>query len=227
MPASRYGAAMYRVAVFARRPVAGQVKTRLSPSLPPEMALALYRAMLADTLAEVGALDAFERVLYWTGDGPTPAAPAGFVVREQKGADLGERLERAFDELLADSGDRAAVVGSDCPGLTAGLVRSAFAALATNPLVLGPASDGGYWLVALRKRTPAIFRGIPWGTGGVMSQTMDRASRSGLAVNRLDMLDDLDTPDDLARLVAAALQRPDACGRWVRETLREMALLPA
>jgi hypothetical protein len=106
-------------------------------------------------------------------------------------------------------------------------VRSAFAALGTHPVAVGPASDGGYWLVGLRRRTPPLFRGIPWGTGGVLAQTLDRAARSELAVSQLAMLDDLDTPDDLARVVAAALQRDDACGPNVRATLRELSLLPA
>lgn len=220
--------AMYKVAVFARRPVPGQVKTRLSPALPPVMATALYKAMLDDTLWAVSELDSFERHVFWTGDpvAPAHAAPPGFVSHEQQGADLGERLERAFDALLADPGDRAVIVGADCPALTGPGVRSAFAALGTHPVVVGPASDGGYWLVGLRRRTPALFRGIPWGTGGVLAQTLDRAARSELAVAQLSMLDDLDTPADLAGLVASALLREDACGPRLHDALRDMALLP-
>ncbi len=218
---------MYRVALFARRPMAVPGLPGLSPALPVEMSLALHRALLADAMAELAALGSFERTIYWTGDGPTPDAPHGVQVREQQGQDRGERVERAFDQLLPDSGDRAAIVSADVPGLTAALVRSAFAALGTQPVVLGPSSDGGYWLIALRRRTPAIFRGIPWGTGGVLAQTVERAARSELAVGHVDMLDTLESPDDLARLVAAALQREDACGPRLREAMRELALLPA
>lgn len=219
--------AMYKVAVFARRPVIGQVKTRLTPALTPAMAASLYRALLADTLWAVSELDSFERHVFWTGDpAPLEGLPQGFTQHEQQGADLGERLERAFDALLTAPGDRVVIVGADCPAITGPLVRSAFASLATHPVVLGPASDGGYWLVGLRKRTPPLFRGIPWSTGAVMAQTLERAARSELTVGQLDMLDDLDTPGDLARLVAASFLREDTCGPRLHEALRDMALLP-
>ena len=219
--------AMYKVAVFARHPAVGQVKTRLSPALPERLATDVYVAMLLDTLAAVSELDAFERHIYWAGEGSIPSlVPPGFTMHDQRGNDLGERLERAFEDLLSSPGDRVVIVGSDCPGLSAALVRSAFAELTTHDVVLGPASDGGYWLVGLRKRAPALFRGMPWSTSGVLAHTLDRATRSELSVARLRMLDDLDTPADLARVVARALHEDEACGVRLRTALRNMALLP-
>ena len=221
---------MHRLAVFARRPAAGEVKTRLSPAIPAALALDLYRAMLEDAIAVTTRAGADERFLYWAG---TPEArdlalaPAGMRARDQQGRDLGERLARAFDDLLLAPGDRAVILGADCPGLDSGTLREAFAALAKHDAVLGPARDGGYYLIGLRRRAPDLFRDIEWSTARVLDQTVARAAQAGVTVQRLAALDDLDTPEDLLRWIACrAGGGGPSTARALDRTLRAMGLLP-
>ncbi len=221
---------MNRIAVFARWPETGRVKTRLSPALPPALACQLYRAMLADTVLVAGGPHAHRVFWYWA-DAPEArsgfALPPAFEVFDQRGADLGVRLERAFAELLRSPGDRAVVIGADCPALGRTHLRAAFEALAAHDLVLGPARDGGYYLVGLRRTTPEVFRGIAWGTAHVFAETLERARVLALRTVQLDALDDLDTPEDLVRLIAREVESPGALSRLMTgETLRRWGLLP-
>jgi hypothetical protein len=219
---------MRRIALFARWPAPGEVKTRLSPALPASLACDLYRAMLEDALALAAEASADERFLYWAG---APAArdapPPGFEVRDQKGDDLGARLALAFDDLLRAPGDRAVILGADCPALEAATLRAAFDALEAHDAVLGPARDGGYTLVGLARRAPELFRDIEWSTPRVLDQTLERAARAGLSVSLLPALDDLDTPEDLVRWLALrAAGRGPGARLELDQALRAIGLLP-
>jgi len=217
-----------RIAIFARWPTLGAVKTRLSPALPAPLALNLYRAMLSDAVDSTREAGADERFLYWA-DAPAggdTGAPAGMGVRHQRGGDLGERLTRASEELLAGPDARAVVTGADCPELTPRILREAFDALGGADLVLGPASDGGYYLLGLRRPAPALFSSIAWGTSAVLEQTLEQARRSGLTPALLGGLADLDTPDDLARFAARRALAADATGRHTVAALRALGLMP-
>ncbi len=220
---------MRRLAIFARWPVPGGVKSRLSPALPATLACELYRAMLEDTLSASKGGGAGERFLYWA-DAPAERRafgdPDGVIVRDQAGRVLGERLSRAFDELLTGPDDRAVAIGADCPELEPEVIREGFAALAACDLVLGPASDGGYFLLGLRRAVPALFEGIAWGTDRVLEQTLERAKRAGLETALLRGLADLDTPDDLVRFVARRALTTGTTGRRTEAALRAMGLLP-
>ena len=219
---------MKRLAVFARRPEPGRVKTRLSPALPPQLALDLYRGLMTDALETAAATEADERVLYWDGP-PTESGqpiPPGFRVAEQTGGDLGTRLERAFEDLLRTPDDRAVVMGADCPELTASAVDSAFASLDATDLVLGPTRDGGYYLVGLRRLGLGILRGISWSTAAVLQQTLDRARAAGLGWSLLETLDDVDTPGDLVALVVRGLADPTRLPRHTAAALEAIGLLP-
>jgi hypothetical protein len=203
------------------------VKTRLTPALPPEMALELHCAMLGDTLGAVAQADADRRHLYW--DEPAGetglAIPDGFRETHQAGEDLGERLEQAFEEMLSGSADRAIVVGTDCPELDVRLLDQALGALDEAEVVLGPTHDGGYYLVGLSRRAPAIFRGIPWSTDQVLPQTLDRAREGGLTRTLLPQLPDLDTPEDLVRLIARHLVKGGHLPARTAAALARMGLL--
>jgi uncharacterized protein len=221
---------MRRIAVFARRPVPGRVKTRLSPALPAALACDLHHAMLDDAIAVARAASVDERFLYWDraeGDVSGAGERAGdpFATRAQCEGDLGARLSAAFAELLRDPDDRAIVIGSDCPSLDAAVVDAGFAALETRDVVVGPTSDGGYYLIGLSRPAPALFRGIDWGTERVLMQTLE-AARS-LACERLIGLDDLDTPADLVRWIGARASAADPpSGVATAGALRKMRLLP-
>ena len=221
---------MRRLALFARRPAAGEVKTRLSPAVPAALAFDLYRALLDDAIALTARAEADERFLYWAGASAAeggPALPPEFLEREQQGRGLGERIERAFDELIASATDRAVIVGADCPGLEAPAIGAAFAALGSHDAVLGPARDGGYYLVGLRRPAPSLFRGIDWGSPRVLDQTLERAKRAGLSAALLHPLDDLDMPADLLRWIASrAAGGGPREPRALDEALRAIGLLP-
>jgi len=221
---------MRRIALFARWPQAGEVKTRLSPALPAVLACDLHRAMVEDALALAAGAPAYERFLYWAGAPPAResfAPPPGFRVRDQQGADLGARLALAFDDLLSAPGDRAVILGADCPALEAATLSAAFDALEGHDAVLGAARDGGYYLVGLGRRAPELFRDIEWSTPRVLDQTLERAARAGLGVCLLPALDDLDTPEDLVRWLAlrAAGGGPQA-RLELDQALRAIGLLP-
>ena len=159
------GGPVERVALFARWPELGRVKTRLSPALPPELALRLYEAMLEDALGAMSRCGADESFVYWADAPPDRGLWDGKITparsQDQAGEDLGARLERAFDDLLKHGPARAVILGADCPMLDADMLRRAFDALAEHDLVLGPSRDGGYYLIGLRRRCSATLPGEP------------------------------------------------------------------
>lgn len=218
---------MKRLALFAKRPGPGRVKSRLSPALPPDLACDLYRAMLRDALEAVAQAEADERVIYWADetDGDLGLPTGTFQSRVQSGPDLGARLEQAFGELLLKPEDRAIIIGADCPDVGAEALRTAFAALESHDLVLGPTRDGGYYLVCLRRQAPALFRDIPWSTERVWEQTLERARATGLTYAALTKLEDLDTPEDLVRWIGRAAASRTS-GLHTQEALRGIGLLP-
>jgi rSAM/selenodomain-associated transferase 1 len=216
---------MRRIGVFARSPVAGRVKTRLSPALPPALACALHRAMVSDALATAAVARADERSLWWDGTS-SEGVPSGFAIREQRGADLGARLAAAFGELTA-GGPTAVIIGTDCPALDAALLERVFESLARFDLALAPATDGGYVAIGLRRSAPEIFRAIEWSTPRVLDQTRARATSAGLATRVIEpALDDLDTPADLVRHIARQCGRSPSSAPALDRALREIGLLP-
>lgn len=189
---------MKRLAIFARAPLLGQVKTRLARTVGDRAALELYRRLLDLTLANLGTGgDHFEAEVWVAGSSPEVADWEGrFDVYEQLAGDLGVRMAAAF------ASGAGAVVGCDIPHLTADYVDAAFAALAKADVVLGPTEDGGYCLVAMNQPHPQLFEGIPWGSDAVLAATLKAAEP--LTVATLNpTLWDVDEPSDLRRLAAS------------------------
>lgn len=184
---------MKRLAIFARAPVYGHVKTRLAKDIGRPAALAAYRGLLASTLARLGAAnDDFEAELWIDGHSPEVCAwRRRMPVRRQPQGDLGARMLAAF------ASGASVVVGCDVPPLNAGYVASALAALADVDLVLGPVEDGGYCLIAMREPHPEVFADIPWSTGAVLAETVKAAGH--LSVALLETLWDVDVAADLER----------------------------
>lgn len=198
------GARRARVAVFAKAPVAGAVKTRLAPLLGPDGAAALHAGLVRHALS-TASLAAIGPVELWCAPDEMHeffercAAQFALTLRAQAGADLGQRMRNAFDDVLA-SGDALVLIGSDCPALTAADLREAVAALRTHDVALAPAEDGGYVLVAMARPVPSIFEGVAWSTAAVMAQTRERLSASGVRWKELGTRWDVDRPEDYARL---------------------------
>ena len=189
------------LAVFLKAPRPGAVKTRLIPALGPATAAGLYRALAEDVLRNTTPRPGdYERLLFFT---PTQARaemeawfPGAALLAQQDG-DLGARMSAAFDEAFRGGAERVALVGSDVPDLTRDDVLAALASLEDHDLVLGPARDGGYYLIALERPRAELFRGIAWGTSSVFGATMERASALGLTVRLLDERRDIDTLEDI------------------------------
>ncbi len=218
-----------RLAVFARFPEPGRVKTRLIPALGPEGAARLHTEMARHTLGRVDELERMRPVSVevWFAGGDAVRMRTAFGERRyrpQPEGDLGVRMASAFEAILSTSRS-AAIIGTDCPALNATILAEALDALDDHDLVLGPATDGGYYLIGLRRPVPELFDQMPWGTSTVLDETMARADRLGLSVHRLAALDDVDEPGDLPAWEAARSggDRPEVS--IVIPTLDESAMI--
>jgi rSAM/selenodomain-associated transferase 1 len=186
------------LAVIAKAPVAGRVKTRLCPPCTPGEAAALAEAALRDTLAALAATAAARRAIVL--DGAPGDWAAGFDVLAQRGGGLDERLAHAF----ADLGGPALVVGMDTPQVTPALLGAALGALEDHDAVLGPARDGGYWCIGLRDPDPRALRGVPMSVAHTLAAQRRRLRALGLRTAEVAALDDVDTHADAAAVAAAA-----------------------
>lgn len=186
------------IAIFAKVPQPGAVKTRLIPALGAEGAAALHARLIDRTVAKARAVGNARACLWLAGRVETFAQPPGLRREIQQGADLGARMHHAFLVTLARA--RACVlIGTDCPALTPAHLQRAFEELEQHDVVVGPAEDGGYVLIALKSPQPLLFEDIQWGGPTVLAATRARIDAAGLRAAYLPPLPDLDTPADLAR----------------------------
>jgi len=197
-----------RLIVFTRFPDPGKTKTRLIPELGAKGAASLQRQMtehIVATAARVSNRPGLTiEIRHEGGNAGLLQEWLGpqFSYRPQGPGDLGRRMARAFEAAFRDSKEATVIVGSDIPGISADIIQQAFEGLQKNDLVLGPARDGGYYLIGLKYTLPAgtysrLFDGINWGTGHVLSQTLQIAGKSGLGFLLLESLGDVDRPEDL------------------------------
>jgi rSAM/selenodomain-associated transferase 1 len=202
--------------IFARLPKAGANKTRLIPAIGSENATRVYRQLVDRTLSQARQLasDRSCQVTVCFTGGSTGEVAAEFgddlAYREQVGSSLGDRLQRATSFAFAAGAKRVVVIGTDCPSLTSSDLRSAFKHLETHDLVIGPAHDGGYYLIGLKADHATLFAEIDWSTQKVLAQTLQRASELSLRLQSLRKLPDVDHPEDLLplRREAEFLQLP-------------------
>jgi len=202
------GNPMNALAVMAREPVAGRVKTRLTPELTPRDAALLYQAFLRDTLGKVGSLPGVRPVVAYTPDTAEEyfrrIAPRHALLLSQQEGDLGERLEHVSSELFHLGFSRVVIVGSDSPDLPRDYLELAFLRLVSHDLVLGPCDDGGYYLIGLSCRPEhVLFTGIPWSSSMVFETTLRKAKSMEMSVAILPGWHDIDTLKDLQTLLAS------------------------
>lgn len=208
MAAAAHPPSAVQVAVFAKAPVAGEVKTRLVPLLGPADAAELHAELVRHALATAVNAGVGPVSLWCMPDLAHPffaacAAEYGVLLRDQRGGDLGERMAHAFERLLPAG--PALLVGSDCPSLGEEDLRAAAAALAGHDAVAQPAEDGGYVLVGLARAVPGLFEAIAWGGGDVMRATRERLRAAGATWREMPTRWDVDRPEDYRRLVASGL----------------------
>jgi rSAM/selenodomain-associated transferase 2/rSAM/selenodomain-associated transferase 1 len=224
-----------RLILFARFPIAGKVKTRLIPALGAEGAAALHRRLVLRTFrtavafcrrqnvdVEIRFDGGSEReIRHWLGD--------GWLCRRQSDGDLGQRMARAFEDSFHEGATAAVIIGSDCPMLTPVILAAAFRSLDKDPAVFGPATDGGYYLIGLRRLLPELFQNIPWGTETVLARSREILEHAGIKPVLLETLDDIDRPDDLpAWKSAIAREEADwSCASVVIPALNEAGQITA
>jgi rSAM/selenodomain-associated transferase 1 len=227
------------MAIMARSPDRARhtIKTRLSGVVPDlELRVALYRAFLADTIALARSLSHVSLRVALTPEGGDDGLDALGVHPEerclQRGDDLGARQRQLFQQLFAQGSERVVVVGSDLPGLAGAVLVSAFETLRQTPsaVVLGPAEDGGYYLMGLAggcqgaPAIPDLFTGIRWSTPDALDDTMAAARRAGRHVHLLSTWFDVDDADGFERLrresmSASFASRAPATARWLAHNL--------
>src|SRR5262249_2112034 len=214
--------------LFAKQPLPGHVKTRVASATSPEWAAALSEAFLLD------ALDSFQgfpgrRVLVY--DPPEVAeyfqsvAAGRFDVLPQAHGDLGQRLQACFESEFALGSSAVIIVGTDSPTLPMSIVLQAAEYIENADVALGPAMDGGYYLIGCTRLLPALFHSIPWSTNRVFSETVARVAEAGVRLSLLPPWYDVDTLDDM-RMLRDHLAAMRAAGTTLRP-LRTEALLEA
>jgi rSAM/selenodomain-associated transferase 1 len=210
---TQHSALSAALVIFAKAPIPGQVKTRLCPPLTPDEAATLHGSFVLDTLERTKAATIqfklpFNRYL--------ACAPSsthvffkimedrqGVKLIDQVGDDLGARMNRAFETLFSRGYKHVLIVGTDVPSLPLDHYKQALALLETHDLVLGPALDGGYYLIGLNRSAPDLFSGIAWSTDQVLKLTQEKAYTLGLDTALIAPWRDVDTIDDLQSLVEA------------------------
>jgi rSAM/selenodomain-associated transferase 1 len=215
---------MNTLLVIAKQPAAGQTKTRLAPPLAPRQAAELYECFLADTLDIARAVPGAARVVYYAPDdaaGYFAALAPDFELAPQVGAGLGERLDHALTRFLRAGRQRVVVMDSDSPTLPAQYVAQAFEALERHDVVLGPCTDGGYYLIGLTRPQPRLLREVQMSQPNVLRDTLVLAEAQGLRAALLPRWYDVDTAEELALL------QTELAGLNGRRALRTRALLAA
>lgn len=183
--------------VFVKNPVLGKVKTRLAAGIGNEYALQIYLKLLDITRAASIATDCTRHVFYsdeiendaWDED--------KFNKHVQEGDELGERMKNAFEKVFALGAKRAVIIGSDCPRISSAIISEAFNSLNQKNTVIGPAKDGGYYLLGMKELYPFLFENKEWSTDTVFEDTLLDLMENRLTYHRLEKLSDLDTIYDL------------------------------
>ena len=220
------GSSSQALIIFAKAPEPGQVKTRLSPPLTSDQAAHLHEAFVLDA---VHAAQPLGGVTHWLSCSPSTTHPFFHTLSRrfrlrlltQTGETLGERMASALRQALDAGATRVVLIGTDLPTLPVSIIRDAFRLLRRADVVLGPACDGGYYLVGVSRRVPPMFHEIPWGRSTVLEATLAQINRLGLRCRLLPFWYDVDTLPSLRLLTAhlTVLRRlnervPASTSRW-------------
>lgn len=196
--------------IFVKYPEPGKVKSRVASDLGAEKAAEVYSLMTETTIEKVSKPDTHRTIIFfdppereneitdWLGSGK-------LSYERQVGTTIGEKMSNAFFSVFSRGTEKAVLIGTDIPEITADTARVAFDGLNETDVVLGPAADGGYYLLGLRKPEPRLFRYIDWSTNVVLTQTIDRIKELRLEYSLLETLSDVDTFDDISPRLFAAI----------------------
>jgi uncharacterized protein len=185
--------------LFARDPVLGKVKTRLSPFLADESILKLYICFLRDSLDTIWQVENTDRFV-----GVAPSNESGFFTEMlapdiqlfvQEGEQLGDKMRQAIQNRFAEGYKRVVIIGSDSPSLPISYIEKALNS--DKDLFIGPSTDGGYYLIGMREKMIEVFDGVNWGTQTVLRETCERLMQKGVKLELLPVWYDVDSPEDL------------------------------
>jgi len=202
--------------IMLKYPEPGRVKTRLAKEMGDHRAAEIYRQIAEVILTNTTPADQeYDRIVLYDPQERhhdfeqwLPGNNLGL----QQGDDIGERMDNAIRELLERGAEKAVLTGADIPALDAAIIAEAFQALDHADIVIGPAADGGYYLIGMKERHPAVFKGMLWSTKTVLDETVKAIRRLSLSYAYVTTLSDLDTPDDYNRfLIQAARPKPETC----------------
>jgi rSAM/selenodomain-associated transferase 1 len=205
-----------KLGVFVKVPVPGNVKTRLIPPLTPDEACELYRAFLGDLFARLKKTKKMAGTVFYAGADPAALrkiVPNRFQLIAQQGDTLGERMENAFRHLLSDGTSEACLIGSDSPDIPLAYIKRAYLKLKHKDVVFGPACDGGYYLIGLKRVIPELFRDIKWSSNTVLRSSLETVRSQQLTCSLLPVWYDVDDVETLSllrtALIAKQIERRD------------------
>jgi rSAM/selenodomain-associated transferase 1 len=205
--------------LFVKYPEPGSVKTRLGSTIGMERAAEVYREFAQSAFMIAAALTRnLTKVYVWFAPGGDPSAVRSwvgyqrFVYEEQQGDSLGDRMRHAFREAFGEGATNVVILGTDIPEITASIVDEAFAALQRHDVVLGPSTDGGYYLLGMRAPGCDLFEGVPWSTSEVLAITLRRLEQQRVSFALLPELSDIDTEEDYHRYLARQADVRDTVG---------------
>ena len=187
--------------IFAKNPELGKVKTRLGKDLGDEMALEIYLELLRHTHEITVGLQQ-DKFVYYSSWIPEEGIfkKEQFSARKQSGDNLGDRMANAFEEVLGMGYEKVLIIGSDCLDLEPLFIEKAFECLQFRDFIIGPARDGGYYLLGMKAFDPGIFQNIEWSTNTVYKRTVDYIESQRKDFHKLPVLNDVDTINDLGKL---------------------------
>jgi rSAM/selenodomain-associated transferase 1 len=197
------------VILFVKLPGAGKVKSRLARDMDGDIVHRLYECMVLDAIDMLKQAKTPFRICFTPPGEQEPVRRwlgQAYSYMPQTGEDLGERMEQAFTRVFSEGVEKALLIGSDIPSLNAEIVNEAFQSFSACDAVIGPASDGGYYLIGFQKSTfvPGIFHSMAWSTKTVFRETFGRLQKASLTVHRLPELTDIDTRQDVESFLSHA-----------------------
>ncbi|WP_192349816.1 TIGR04282 family arsenosugar biosynthesis glycosyltransferase [Algoriphagus sp. Y33] len=186
--------------IFQKNAEPGKVKTRLAATMGDQAAFEVY-GQLVEYTHSVAAQCPAQKILFFSNclEGDLSVYPTNYRFELQSGGGLGEKMSNAFQLLFGEKFDRLVIIGTDCVEITSEHISAAFEKLNTREVVIGPAEDGGYYLLGMRKFIPGLFTGIPWSTDQVASLTKEYLTRNEISFALLPMLSDVDFEEDWNR----------------------------
>jgi len=186
--------------IFIRNPIRGKVKTRLAQTLGEAKALYIYKELLEITRQQSIKVNA-QCYLYYSDHIELDAwSENTFIKRVQFGEDLGARMVNAFNEVL-QTHSKAIIIGSDCPYITSHIIDHSFHLLSNNDVIIGPAKDGGYYLLGMKSTSPLLFESMPWSESSLYEKTIEKLNQLNFTHSSLIQLEDIDTEEEWNRYV--------------------------